>query len=71
LSSLTWLTLEGNPLSFHPQHRTRAAQRLHDNAATGKVCLFITTVKWLKMIIVSEEILDEIVAKFEYFVENT
>ncbi|PSN37569.1 hypothetical protein C0J52_12646 [Blattella germanica] len=36
LSALTWLSLEGNPLSFHRQHRIRTVNNLHNNAATGK-----------------------------------
>ncbi|XP_069674529.1 serine/threonine-protein kinase 11-interacting protein isoform X2 [Periplaneta americana] len=36
LPSLTWLSLEGNPLSFHTQHRILTARHLHDNTATGK-----------------------------------
>ncbi|KDR23218.1 serine/threonine-protein kinase 11-interacting protein [Zootermopsis nevadensis] len=39
LSDLTWLSLEGNPLSFHPQHRTRTARHLHDCAATSRFML--------------------------------
>jgi hypothetical protein len=37
LSCLNWLSLEGNPLSFHPEHRTRTACHLHDSTATSKV----------------------------------
>ena len=37
LSALTWLSLEGNPVSFHPQHRILTVHRLHNNAATSKV----------------------------------
>jgi len=37
LSALNWLSLEGNPLSFHPQHRTRTAWHLPNSTTTSKV----------------------------------
>ncbi|KAJ9593403.1 hypothetical protein L9F63_015029, partial [Diploptera punctata] len=39
LPALTWLSLEGNPISFHPLHRTFTAHHLHNSAATGKFLL--------------------------------
>ncbi|XP_026462479.1 serine/threonine-protein kinase 11-interacting protein-like [Ctenocephalides felis] len=39
LPHLRWLTLAGNPLSFHPEHRKLTAKYLHRNAGTIKFCL--------------------------------
>ncbi|KAK5649987.1 hypothetical protein RI129_001016 [Pyrocoelia pectoralis] len=39
LAALQWLNLDGNPLSFHPHHRTRTAQLLHVNTATVRFLL--------------------------------
>ncbi|XP_067012094.2 serine/threonine-protein kinase 11-interacting protein isoform X2 [Anabrus simplex] len=39
LSSLTWLSLEGNPLSFHPKHRSFTVHYLHRKAAFEKFVL--------------------------------
>lgn len=40
LAALQWLNLEGNPLSFHPNHRNITAKYLHSNTRTVKVCIF-------------------------------
>ena len=37
LNNLTWLSLEGNPLSFHKQHRLRSVQYLNQQIASNKV----------------------------------
>lgn len=34
LAALQWLNLQSNPLSFHPNHRSRTASYLHMNTAT-------------------------------------
>lgn len=39
LPNLCWLSLQGNPLSFHPQHRTQTARNLHLNAASNHFIL--------------------------------
>ncbi|KAF2885489.1 hypothetical protein ILUMI_20639 [Ignelater luminosus] len=39
LAALQLLNVQGNPLSFHPQHRTRTARFLHVNTATVRFVL--------------------------------
>lgn len=39
LATLQWLCVEGNPLSFHPLHRSRTARYLHMNTATVRFML--------------------------------
>ncbi|KAJ8952700.1 hypothetical protein NQ318_021016 [Aromia moschata] len=39
LPSLQWLNLQGNPISFHPQHRNLACHYLNKNASTLKFLL--------------------------------
>nr|XP_023022369.1 serine/threonine-protein kinase 11-interacting protein [Leptinotarsa decemlineata] len=39
LSSLQWLNLQGNPLSFHPQHRSLCCNYLNKNVSTLKFSL--------------------------------
>lgn len=39
LTALQWLSLEGNPLSFHPKHRTLTASRLHPNILSVQLLL--------------------------------
>lgn len=37
ISTLVWLSLEGNPLSYHPKHRILAIKYLHPSLSNGKV----------------------------------
>lgn len=39
LAALQWLNVDGNPLSFHPQHRSRTARFLHVNTGTVRFVL--------------------------------
>lgn len=39
LEALHWLNLEGNPLSYHPQHRSRTIKCLHINTNTVRFTL--------------------------------
>lgn len=34
LARLRWLSLQGNPVAFHPKHRKLTAKHLHSNAAS-------------------------------------
>lgn len=43
LHSLRWLSLQGNPLSFHPQHRTLSVKNLHSSAASNSFTLDYVT----------------------------
>ncbi|KAL6262037.1 hypothetical protein P5V15_007129 [Pogonomyrmex californicus] len=39
MSTLLWLSLEGNPLSYHPKHRTLSIKHLHSNLSNSKFVL--------------------------------
>lgn len=38
-AALRWLSLEGNPLSYHPQHRAKTVSYLHSNTNTVRFLL--------------------------------
>lgn len=37
MSALLWVSLEGNPLSYHPKHRTLSLKHLHPSLSNSKV----------------------------------
>lgn len=39
LAALQWLNLEGNPISYHKEHRTLTAHNLHKNTGTVRFML--------------------------------
>jgi len=39
MSTLLWLSLEGNPLSYHPKHRILTIKHLHPSLSDSKVSL--------------------------------
>lgn len=41
MSALVWISLEGNPLSYHPKHRILSLKYLHPSLSDNKVSNFI------------------------------
>ena len=52
MSGLLWVSLEGNPISYHPNHRLLSLQHLHPSLSSSKVKILFFTIEYINYFLI-------------------